>query len=79
MSVHQPVRPGWACGGCGLDWPCRTRRQQLAAEYAGARVSLMLYLAACFVEACGDMPHATVGGMYARFLLWPHVSTNENT
>jgi hypothetical protein len=39
----------------------------------------MLYLAACFVEACEDMPLATVGGTYARFLLWPHASTSETT
>jgi hypothetical protein len=74
MSVHLPQRPGWACAGCGAPWPCTTRKRQLTAEYAGARMSLMLYLAACFVEACEDLPHATVGGLYARFLLWARLS-----
>jgi hypothetical protein len=40
----------------------------LIAEYAGASVSLMLYLAACFVDACQDMPAAIVGDLYGRFL-----------
>jgi hypothetical protein len=71
MSVHAAVRPDWTCAGCGLSWPCATRRRQLTAEYIGAPTSLMVYLAGCFVEACEDMPHATVGGLYARFLLWP--------
>jgi hypothetical protein len=39
----------------------------------------MLYLAACFVEACEDMPHATVGSLYTRFLRWPPASTSANT
>jgi hypothetical protein len=41
----------------------------------GARVSLMLYLAACFVEACEDMPAATVGDLHGRFLIWPRAQT----
>jgi hypothetical protein len=72
VSAHQPVRPGWTCSGCGSAWPCLTRRQQLAAEYTGARASLMLYLTTCFVDACEDMPRVTVGDLYRRFLLWPH-------
>lgn len=79
MSVHGAVRPGWTCAGCGLPWPCATRRRQLAAEYMGAPTSLMVYLAACFVDACEDMPHATVGGLYARFLLWPRLLTDADT
>ena len=79
MSVHGAVRPGWTCAGCGLPWPCTTRRRQLAAEYVCAPTSLMVYLAACFVEACEDMPHATVGGLYARFLLWPRLSDDTGT
>ncbi|MFI5494639.1 flavin reductase [Actinoplanes sp. NPDC051859] len=71
MSLHQPVRPRWICSGCGADWPCPTRRQQLTAEYAGARVSLMVYLTACFVQACEDAQAETVGDLYHRFLSWP--------
>jgi len=44
----------------------------LAAEYAGARVSLMLYLTMYFVDACEDMPRSAAGDLYQRFLLWPH-------
>jgi hypothetical protein len=71
VSAHQPIRPGWTCTGCGAAWPCGTRRRQLAAESTGARVSRMLFLAACFVDACSDMPHETVGALYSRSLLWP--------
>ncbi|MEV4641608.1 flavin reductase [Actinoplanes sp. NPDC049548] len=71
MSVHQPVRPSWICGGCSLAWPCPTRRLELTAEYAGARVSLMVYLTTCFVEACHDNPDGTIGCLYDRFLTWP--------
>lgn len=39
----------------------------------------MVYLAACFVDACADMPHATVGGLYARFLLWPRSAATTDT
>ena len=74
MSMHCAVRPGWTCASCGLPWPCVTRRRQLAAEYLGARTSLMVYLAACFVEACQDMPQTTAGDLYDRFLLWPRSS-----
>ncbi len=77
MSSHQASRPSWDCTGCGLAWPCPTRRQELAAQYGGARVSLMLYLAACFVEACEDLPAATVGDLYGRFLLWPRQPTGK--
>ncbi|MBT8228240.1 MAG: flavin reductase [Dactylosporangium sp.] len=75
--MHRAVRPAWTCGGCGLDWPCPTRRQELVAEYAGAGVSLMLYLAACFVDACQDMPAAIAGNLYGRFLLWPHTAASD--
>ncbi|GGJ74142.1 hypothetical protein GCM10010123_00100 [Pilimelia anulata] len=68
MSLHHALRPRWTCGACADPWPCPTRRRQLAAEYAGARVSLMLYLTGCFVAACEDLPHATVGDLYRRFL-----------
>jgi hypothetical protein len=71
VSVHQPVRPGWVCAGCGSAWPCPTRCQELAAEYVGARVSLMLYLTMCFVEACEDMPGEAAGELYRRFLYRP--------
>lgn len=64
------LRPKWICGGCGLDWPCQTRRSELIAEYQGARVSLTAFLAACFVDAAGDMPEVPAGDLYQQFLGW---------
>jgi hypothetical protein len=72
MSMHVPVRPAWTCAGCGQAWPCLTRKRQLLAEFAGARVSLMLYLSRFFVEACVDMPTTTSGTLYRRFFTWPY-------
>jgi hypothetical protein len=71
VSMHLPVRPAWTCGACDLVWPCPTRKRQLVAEFDGARVSLMLYLSAYFVEACADLPAAAVGDLYERFFIWP--------
>jgi hypothetical protein len=70
MTAHNPIRPGWSCRGCGDDWPCPSRRQQLQAEYVDARVSLTLYLAACMVDAAFDLPIAPAGVLYDRFLGW---------
>ncbi len=70
MTEHAAVRPSWTCTGCASAWPCHTRRQQLTAEYDGAVVALSLYMVICFVEASADLPHATVGVLYQRFLGW---------
>jgi hypothetical protein len=72
MSVHNPLRPSWRCGGCGDPWPCATRQQQLVAEYDNAIVSLHLYLTAVFVDAVQDAPTAPAGELYRRFLGWMH-------
>jgi hypothetical protein len=42
----------------------------LSAEYAGAVVSLALYLGGCFIEAARDLPYASAGELYWRFLGW---------
>lgn len=70
MSTHIPIRPGWLCAGCAVDWPCPTRRRQLLAEYGGAPVSLALYLGACFVDAAGDLRDVPAGDLHARFFAW---------
>jgi len=70
MTEHAAVRPTWTCTGCASAWPCQTRRQQLTAEYDGAVVALSLYMVICFVEVSADLPHATVGVLYQRFLGW---------
>jgi hypothetical protein len=70
VSAHQPIRPGWLCSGCGAEWPCRTRRMQLLAEYEHAPVSLALYAGATFVDAAQDLAGAPAGSLYHRFVAW---------
>lgn len=70
MTTHGPVLPIWACGGCGASWPCRTRRQELLAEYAGAPVSLSIYMGSQLVAATQDMSWAPAGALHRRFLGW---------
>ncbi|BCJ56343.1 hypothetical protein Asp14428_78180 [Actinoplanes sp. NBRC 14428] len=42
------------------------------AEYTDARVSLSVFLSACFVQACADLGTTPAGVLYRRFLTWPH-------
>ncbi|WP_433317553.1 flavin reductase [Micromonospora chersina] len=70
MTIHLAVTPAWTCGGCGTDWPCRTRRRELRAEYEAAPVSLALYLATQLVNATQDLPEVPAGHLHHRFLGW---------
>ncbi|MEU8424407.1 flavin reductase [Micromonospora sp. NPDC048835] len=70
MTSHLAITPGWTCGGCGADWPCPTRRQELRAEYHSAPVSLALYLAAQLVDAAQDLAHVPAGHLHYRCLGW---------
>ncbi|WP_405430852.1 flavin reductase [Micromonospora sp. NBC_00617] len=70
MTRHHPIRHTWACGDCGMDWPCQTRRGELLMEHRRARVSLALYLAAQLVEATQDLIHVPAGRLHYRFLGW---------
>ncbi|MEV0878630.1 flavin reductase [Micromonospora echinofusca] len=70
MTKHHAIRPDWTCGGCVGEWPCRTRRRELRAEYDRAPVSLALYLAAQFVDAAQDLAHAPADQLHQRFLGW---------
>lgn len=47
-----------------------TRRRELRAEYAEARVSLALYLGAQLVRATEDLTRAPAGTLHRRFLGW---------
>ncbi|TDC00058.1 flavin reductase [Micromonospora fluostatini] len=69
MTVHQPVRPAWTCGGCGAEWPCEPQRQALLVEYERARVSLS-YLAAHFLDAVPELTEVPVAHLHRRFLGW---------
>ncbi|SCG55692.1 hypothetical protein GA0070609_3073 [Micromonospora echinaurantiaca] len=62
--------PIWNCGGCDLPWPCPTRKRELRAEYAGAPVSLALYLGSYLVQAAEDMPWTPAGALHRRFVGW---------
>ncbi|WP_041798750.1 hypothetical protein [Micromonospora aurantiaca (nom. illeg.)] len=70
MTTHGPVMPVWSCGGCDLPWPCPTRKQELRAEFAGAPVSLALYLGSYLIQATEDMPWTPAGMLHRRFLGW---------
>lgn len=67
---HSPVSRAWTCSGCGLPWPCPTRKQELQAGYDRAPVSLALYLGAHLVQATADMPWTPAGILHQRFLGW---------
>jgi hypothetical protein len=70
VSIHQPIRPLWTCGGCGADWPCPTRQRELLAEFGDDAASLGLYLGALFVTAVTDLPDSRSGDLHRRFLGW---------
>ena len=70
MSVHTPAAKTWRCLGCGLPWPCVTRRQSLAAQYADSPVSLVLQLGSTMVEASNDLRDVPAGEMFDRFVGW---------
>ncbi|MEU2169485.1 hypothetical protein ABZ524_17500 [Micromonospora chersina] len=53
----------------GGGWPCRTRRQELQAEYEDAPISLALYMGS-LVAASQDMGWAPAGLLHRRFLGW---------
>lgn len=69
-TAHVPVRPGWACAGCGADWPCPDRRARLLREYAGNSATLGVYLGLKLVDAAEDLRHLPAGALHARFLGW---------
>lgn len=70
VTAHGPVLPVWSCGGCGAPWPCPTRRRELRAEFAGAPVSLGLYMGSYLVWAAEDLTWVTAGVLHQRFLGW---------
>ena len=70
MTTHGPVMPIWSCGGCNAAWPCPTRQRELRAEFAGAPVSLALYLGSYLVQAAEDLTWVPAGALHRRFLGW---------
>jgi hypothetical protein len=68
-SPHQPQRPSWRCVACGDEWPCPSRRAELAAEGTG-QVELALLMARYFQEAVEDHPIVLASALYTRFFGW---------
>ena len=70
MSVHVALRPSWVCAGCGVPWPCPTRRRQLRAEYNGGRPELSALMGYYLDQAQSDVPSASPAGLDQRFVGW---------
>ncbi|WBB79569.1 hypothetical protein O7606_26040 [Micromonospora sp. WMMD882] len=70
MTSHGPTMPEWTCGGCGLPWPCPTRRRELRAEFDGAPMSLTIHMRSWFASAAEDLGTAPAGALHARFVGW---------
>lgn len=70
MTEHNPVGRDWICAGCGVDWPCPTRRGELRAEFGRCRGSLGLYLGNYLVFAAEDLRHVPAGWLHNRFVAW---------
>jgi len=69
-GLHMPMRPFWNCTGCTGPWPCATKRRQLLAQYADARISLHLLMAMRLADAAGELGHVPSGDLDDRFLGW---------
>ncbi|HEV7897007.1 MAG TPA: flavin reductase [Planosporangium sp.] len=70
LTHHLPRRPDWHCLVCGEEWPCVGARADLLVEYAAARASLGMYLAAQMTDALIDLGRPLDAQMYDRFLTW---------
>jgi hypothetical protein len=67
---HLPQRPDWRCLACQEEWPCLGARADLLTEYADARPSLGMYLAAHMMDAVLDLGRPLDAELYDRFLAW---------
>jgi hypothetical protein len=73
VTGHVPLRPSWQCAECSRPWPCEIRREQLADEFEPFPVTLVLLMAAWFVDAAEDLAGEPVGELYDRFVGWARV------
>lgn len=67
---HPPTRPGWHCERCDVPWPCDTARMQLAEQYGADRVGLSMHLGGRMSLAVRELPNATPGELFERFVRW---------
>jgi hypothetical protein len=70
VNLHAPLRPSWACAGCGGPWPCRTRRAQLQAQFYDAPVSLGLLMGGYLIDAAQDLRTEAAYALHQRFMGW---------
>jgi len=62
---HEPVRPTWACGACGEQWPCSTALPAILALDEPAQA---LLLWDWFEEAATDLVDLTGADLHQRFI-----------
>ncbi|MFU8851375.1 hypothetical protein ACNAW0_10385 [Micromonospora sp. SL1-18] len=67
---HQPERPRWDCLSCRQPWPCPPARVQLGEAYGPDRIGLAMYLGALLFVAVGEIPAASPGELFERFVAW---------
>lgn len=67
---HTARRPDWICTGCAADWPCAPAKVNLSEEYGVDRVGLAVHMSIQLHRAAGELPTATAGELYERFVKW---------
>lgn len=71
---HQPARPTWRCGTCGIAWPCSAAKLRLLATYRLDRPALLAHLAALQAEAAAHLtalnPDKPPTNLTDRFTTW---------
>lgn len=71
---HQPARPTWRCGTCGIAWPCSAAKLRLLATYRMDRQGLLDHLAALQSEAAAHLaalnPDNPPINLTDRFTTW---------
>lgn len=67
---HEPQRPSWDCGCCGVPYPCDPAREQLMATLD--RVSLAMFMWECLEMVARDVPTMPISEMFDRFIRWTH-------
>jgi hypothetical protein len=66
--THHPIRPSWACGTCGVEWPCLTARERLTAELTGTRLAMLMWT---YLEQFSfDQGAGPLTGAFDRFIAW---------
>nr|MDT0657727.1 hypothetical protein [Micromonospora sp. DSM 115978] len=67
LVLHGPPRPGWNCVACGEEWPCVTRRGQLA-ELCRTPHMRAVYMAQYLADATADLGHLSTAEVTERIV-----------